>query len=39
MDPTGSIFMDGLIKIHELVPAKDNDGFSPPTQIHTIICT
>ena len=36
MDPTGSIFMEGLITIHELVLAKDNDGFSPPTHIHTI---
>jgi hypothetical protein len=29
MDPTGSIFMEGMITIHELVLAKDNDGFSP----------
>jgi hypothetical protein len=25
------------ITIHELVLAKDNDGFSPPTHIHTTI--
>jgi len=39
MDPIGAIFMEGLITIHELVLAKDNDGFSSPTHIHAIICT